>query len=104
MSGGVPAPPPAGTGKGVNRMGLACGGVEWDTDTPEGLKAFLEHYKRFGFDGAPGEECHFLVNCELARSRYGITELYPNEKFRATIYYDPECERFIVTRKVIQGV
>ena len=84
-------------------MGLAWGGMEWDTDTPEGLKAFLEHYKPFGFDGAPGEECHFLVNCELARSRYGVTELFPNEKFRATIYYDPECERFIVTRKVIQS-
>ena len=83
-------------------MGLIWGNMEWDTDRPEELKAFLERYKQLGFDGAPGEECHFIVNCELARSRYGITELFPNEKFRATIYYDPECERFIVTRKVIQ--
>ena len=60
-------------------MGLIWGNMEWDTDRPEELKAFLERYKQLGFDGAPGEECHFLVNCELARSRYGITELFPNE-------------------------
>lgn len=85
-------------------MELIWGNAEWDTDNPEQLRELLERYKLFGFDGAPGEECHFLVNCELAHSCYGVTELLPNEKFRATIYYDPECERFIVTRKAIQDV